>query len=85
MHSNFLGSYDNSKNGVKSLLDNPFYGVTLTPDLTPNLKLFLLLKKSSFYSKSGGHMGSCPSLELNNSKNGFIFTPYMGCFYSFWS
>ena len=30
-------------------------------------------------------MGSCPSLELNNSKNGFIFTPYMGCFYSFWS
>ena len=27
-------------------------------------------------------MGSCPSLELNNSKNGFIFTPYMGCFYS---
>ena len=30
-------------------------------------------------------MGSCPSLELNNSKNGFIFTRYMGCFYSFWS
>ena len=66
--------------------DNPFYGVTLTPDLTPNLKSFLLLKKSSFYSQSGAHMASCPSLaELNNSKNGFIFTPYTGCFYSFWS
>ena len=30
-------------------------------------------------------MGSCPSLELNNSKNGDIFTPYMGWFSSFWS
>ena len=30
-------------------------------------------------------MGSCPSLELNNSKNGLIFTRYMRCFYSFWS
>ena len=31
--------------------DNPFYEVTLTPDLAPNLKSFLLLKKSSFYSQ----------------------------------
>ena len=30
-------------------------------------------------------MSSCRSLELNNSKNGGIFTPYMGCIYSFWS
>ena len=30
-------------------------------------------------------MGSCPSLELNNSKNGLIFTRYMRCFYSVWS
>ena len=28
-------------------------GVTLTPNLTPNLGSFLLLKKSSFYSQSG--------------------------------
>ena len=32
--------------------DNPFFGVT-SPNLTPNLGLFLLLKKSSFYSQSG--------------------------------
>ena len=33
--------------------DNPFLGVILTPNLTPNLGSFLLLKKSSFYSQSG--------------------------------
>ena len=32
--------------------DNPFYGCTLTPNLTPNLGSFLLLKKSSFNSQS---------------------------------
>ena len=31
--------------------DNPFLGVILTPNLTPNLGS--LLKKSSFYSQSG--------------------------------
>ena len=30
----------------------PFFGVILTPNLTPNLGSFLLLKKSSFYSRS---------------------------------
>ena len=33
--------------------DTPFLGVTLTPNLTPSLGSFLLLKKSSFYSQSG--------------------------------
>ena len=33
--------------------DKPFYGITLTPNLTPNLGSFLLLKKSSFNSHSG--------------------------------
>ena len=47
----FLGSYHNSKNGVK-VQDNPFYGVDLTPNLTPNLESFLLLKKISFNSQS---------------------------------
>ena len=34
-------------------MDNPFYGVTLTPSLTPNLESILLLTKSSFNSQSG--------------------------------
>ena len=64
----FLGSYYNSKNEVKVLgTGYPFLGVTLTPNLTPHLGSFLLLKKSSFYSQS-------------HSENGVIFTPYMGCF-----
>ena len=33
-----------------SVQDNPLLGVILTPNLTPNLGSFLLLKKSSFYS-----------------------------------
>ena len=32
---------------------NPFYGVTFTPNLTPNLASFLLLKKSFCSSQSG--------------------------------
>ena len=31
----------------------PFLGVTLTPNLSPNLGSFVLLKKNSFYSQSG--------------------------------
>ena len=31
-------------------------GVTLTPNLTPNLGSFLLRKKNSFYSQSGVKM-----------------------------
>ena len=33
--------------------DNPFYGLLLTPILTPNLGSFLLLKNSSFNSENG--------------------------------
>ena len=69
-HSDFWRVIITPKNAVKVLGTgyNPFYGVTLTPILTPNLGSFLLLKKSSF-----------------KSENGVNFTPYMGCFNSFWS
>ena len=36
------------------MLGNPFLGVTLTPNLTPNLGSFLLLRKSSFNSRQSG-------------------------------
>ena len=51
-----LESYCNSKKNAVKVLGtgyNPFYGVTLTPILTPNLGSFLLLKKSSFKSENG--------------------------------
>ena len=47
-----LGSHDyNSKSAVKFFVkDNPFYGVTLTPNLTPNLGSFLLLERIIDYN-----------------------------------
>ena len=39
-------------------------GVTLTPNLTPNLGSFLLLKKSSFDSQSGSYNNSEMGLFL---------------------
>ena len=54
LHSNFQGVIITPKMQLTfQVQDNPFFGVTLTPKLTPNLGSFLLLKKSSFYSHSG--------------------------------
>ena len=55
--------------------DNPFYvfyGVTLTPNLTPNLGSFLLLKESSFYSQSGVKI--TPKMGLTLLLTWVIFT-----------
>ena len=50
----FLGSYYNSKNGVKILVTGqPLLQGYFNSYLTPNLGSFLLLKKSSFNSQSG--------------------------------
>ena len=50
--------------------DNPFLGVILTPNLTPNLGSFLLLKKSSFYSQSGAKI--TPKVGLFYSLHGLF-------------
>ena len=52
-----------------------FWGVILTPNLTPNLGPFSLLKKSSFYSQCGVKI---------SPKWGYFYS-LQGLFYSFWS
>ena len=46
--------------------DNPFLGVTLTTNLTPNLGSNLLLKKSPFYSQS--------EVKILNSEMGLFYS-----------
>ena len=57
--------------------DNPFFEVTLTSNLTPNLGYFLLLKKSSFYSPSG--------VKITLKMGLFLLLTCFFFFHSFWS
>ena len=50
--------------------------------ITPKMGLFLQIWGNFTPEK---RVLFTPSQELNNSENGAIFTPYMGCLYSFWS
>ena len=52
--------------------DNPFYWVTLTPDLPPNLGSFLLLKKISFIVQYGVKIA--PRMGLFLLLTWFVFT-----------
>ena len=52
--------------------DNPFFVVILTPNLTPNLGSFVLLKKNSFYSQSGVKI--FPKWGYFYSLHGLFFT-----------
>ena len=57
--------------------DNPFLGVTLTPNLTPNLGLFLPLRWVVFTP-----FGVTLTLKVEQENFRYGITPFLGLFYS---
>ena len=65
-------SVRNLQYGPKTRLIRGIYEVTLTPDLTPNLPSFLLLKRSFFNPQSGVKI--TPKMELFLLLKWVVFT-----------
>ena len=57
--------------------DNPFLGVTLTPNLTPNFGLFLPLRWVVFTL-----FGVSLTLKVEQENFRYGITPFLGLFYS---